>query len=129
MKLSKNFSLPEFASKDGACFPDEGKAKLAKLATNLQIIRDHFGKPITINSGYRSPAHNEKIGGVKDSYHTKGMASDIVIEGIRPYVLAKQIQLLIDSGKLHQGGIGIYDSFVHYDIRGHFARWNNQTKK
>jgi uncharacterized protein YcbK (DUF882 family) len=129
MKLTENFSLPEFQSKDFGFFPEDVKVNIQKLANNLQVLRDHFGSAITINSGYRSPAHNERIGGVKNSYHVKGMAADIVIKGVSPYALAKQIEMLIDGGKMTQGGIGIYDTFTHYDIRGHAARWNQQTKK
>lgn len=129
MKLTENFSLPEFASKDGAFFPDEVKANLEKLAKNLQVLRDHLGKPIIINSGYRSASHNEKIGGASNSYHVKGMAADILIVGLSPRMIHGQIQMLIDAGKMDQGGLGLYDTFVHYDIRGHFARWNYSTNQ
>lgn len=128
MKLTENFSLPEFASKDGAAFPEDVKVNLQKVAENLEVLRSHFGKPIKINSGYRSPAHNEKIGGEKNSFHVRGLAADIVIEGIKPYIVAKQIEMLIHYGKMAEGGVGIYDTFTHYDCRGHLARWNNQTK-
>lgn len=129
MKLTENFSLPEFASKDGAAFPKEVKANIQELANNLQVLRNHFGMPITVTSGYRSKAHNERIGGSKNSFHVKGMAADIVVKGIKAYIVAKQIELLIHYGLMKEGGIGIYDTFVHYDIRGHYARWNNQTDK
>lgn len=129
MQLTSNFQLPEFASKDGAFFPDEVKENLIELAENLQVLRDHFNETITINSGYRSPAHNERIGGVKNSFHVKGMAADIVVNNVKPYIVAKQIELLIAYGKMKQGGVGIYNTFVHYDIRGYAARWNNQTNK
>ena len=129
MKLTENFYLPEFASKDGAFFPDNVKSNLATLAEQLQVIRNHFGKPVTITSGYRSPSHNERIGGAKNSYHTRGMAADIKIKDIAPYVVAKQIEMLIDAGKIKQGGIGIYDSWIHYDFRGKKIRWDHRKIK
>jgi len=128
MQLTQNFNLSEFASKDGSDFTLEAKLNLAVLAENLQIIRDHFGRAISINSGYRSKAYNESIGGAENSFHIKGMAADLRIEGVSPKALYGQIQMLIDAGKIMQGGLGLYDTFVHYDIRGHLARWNFSTK-
>jgi uncharacterized protein YcbK (DUF882 family) len=120
--------LPEFASKDMAEFPELVKSNLAQLANNLQVLRNHLEKPIIINSGYRSENYNKSIGGVKNSQHVLGNAADIRVEGISPKVLYGQIKMLIDAGKMKQGGLGLYDTFVHYDIRGHLARWNFSTK-
>ena len=123
-KLSKNFSLTEFASKDGAETPPDVLQNLRKLAKNLEVIRANFGNaPIKINSGYRSPAHNAKIGGVRNSMHTKGKAADIVIKGFTPAQIGAKIEELINAGQISQGGVGIYPNFVHYDIRGKKARW------
>lgn len=124
MRLTDNFSLPEFASKDGSAFPEEVKSNLVILANQLEVLRKHFGKPITVTSGYRSEAHNLRIGGEKNSFHVKGMAADIKIEGISPYMVGKQIEMLIDAGKMLQGGIGIYPTFTHYDIRQKRIRWD-----
>jgi uncharacterized protein YcbK (DUF882 family) len=87
------------------------------------VLRDAVGKSISITSGYRSPQHNKKIGGAKDSQHVKGMAADIKVAGMTPKEVALVIDGLIESGKMKQGGIGIYASWVHYDIRGTKARW------
>jgi len=122
-KLSKNFSLAEFASKDGAETPPDVLENLQKLANNLQVIRDEIGKPIKINSAYRSPAHNKAVGGVKNSMHVKGKAADIVVTGVTPAQLGQIIFRLIEQKKISQGGVGIYPNFVHYDIRGTKARW------
>jgi uncharacterized protein YcbK (DUF882 family) len=128
MRLTENFSLREFASKDGAAFPEEVKTNLAELAENLQVLRDHFGRPVTITSGYRSPARNEKVGGARDSFHVRGMAADLQITGVAPRVVYSAIELLIKSGKMKEGGLGLYNGWVHYDIRGRKIRWN-KTKK
>lgn len=129
MKLTNNFSLPEFASKDGTAFPEDVKIKLAELAQNLQVLRDHFGRSITITSGYRSVAHNIRIGGAKESFHVRGMAADLQILGIEPRIVYNAIELLIKSGKMKEGGLGLYNSWVHYDIRGKRIRWDKSTKK
>lgn len=122
-QLTKNFTLNEFKSNDGAEFPAEVVKNLRELAKNLQVIRNHFGKPIKINSGYRSPQHNKNIGGVSNSQHVKGKAADFVISGYTPQQIAVELETLIALNKISQGGIGVYPNFVHYDIRGKKARW------
>lgn len=122
-QITKNFHYIEFASKDGAKLPKELEANLVELVQNLQVLREYVGKKITINSGYRSPEHNEKIGGVKESFHVRAMAADIVVEGHTPKQVKEIIQHLILTGRMKEGGIGLYDTFVHYDVRGTKARW------
>jgi uncharacterized protein YcbK (DUF882 family) len=122
-KITTNFSLQEFNCKDGSIMPNNVMINIIKLAKNLQVLRDAIGKSIIINSAYRSPEYNKKIGGVKDSQHLKGNASDITVKGMTPKEVAKVIEGLIASGKMQQGGIGIYPNFTHYDIRGVKARW------
>lgn len=85
MKLSKNLSLGEFTNSQTAKrrgidnTPGIDHLEAAKeLAENVfQPIRDHFGTPIYISSGYRSKALNEAIGGSQTSQHSKGEAIDI----------------------------------------------------
>ena len=83
---------------------------------DLQKIRDHFGVPITINSAYRTSAHNTKVGGAKNSYHMKGQAFDIVVKGKTPNEVAKYAQTLGINGIIQ------YNSFVHVDSRSN-KRW------
>lgn len=123
MKLTDNFNLSEFRSKDGANFPKDVFKNIQELANNLQVIRDNIKVPITITSGYRSPSHNAKIKGARNSFHVKGMAVDLQARGFTPKDLAAAIEFLIDSGAIKQGGIGIYRTWVHYDTRGTKARW------
>jgi uncharacterized protein YcbK (DUF882 family) len=122
-KITTNFSLEEFNCKDGSEMPNDVMINIIKLAKNLQVLRDAVGKTITITSGYRSPKYNLKIGGAKDSQHIKGTAADIKVKGMTPKEVAKVIEGLISSGKMTQGGIGIYPSWVHYDCRKIKARW------
>jgi uncharacterized protein YcbK (DUF882 family) len=123
MKLTKNFNLSEFASKDGSEFPKDVKDNLQELANNLQVLRYALGQPIIITSGYRSESHNKKIGGAKSSQHILGLAADIKVANTTPKNVAKKIEELIELKEMKQGGIGIYSSWVHYDIRGKKARW------
>lgn len=120
MKLTKNFSLEEFRCKDGSI---DHIDQIQRLAINLQVLRDYLGKPIKINSGYRSPEYNAKIGGAKNSFHVKGMAADIVADGFTPKQLFDIIESLQNKGQMIVGGLKAYNTFVHYDIRGHLARW------
>jgi uncharacterized protein YcbK (DUF882 family) len=122
-KITNNFSLQEFNSKCRRPIPNRVLPNIIELAKNLQVLRDAVGKSITITSGYRSPEHNAKIKGAKNSQHITGMAADIKVTGMTPKEVALVIEGLIESGKMNQGGIGIYPSWVHYDIRGTKARW------
>lgn len=106
VQLSKNFKLDEFKCKCGKCDPilvDEA------LVTYLQQIRNHFGRSVNINSGYRCAAHNAspKVGGNKGSHHVKGKAADIRVSGITPEEVAKYAE------SIGIRRIGLYDNFVH----------------
>lgn len=122
-KLTPNFNLNEFHCSDGTAVPSALVPNVEKLATALQVLRDHIGKPIRITSGYRTPTYNERIGGKKASYHLKAMAADFKVEGMTPRVLASKIESLIAQGRMPAGGLGVYASFVHYDTRGRNNRW------
>lgn len=123
MRLTTNFSKSEFDSKDGAEMPANVLENVKKLAENLQVLRDYFKAPITVNSGYRSPQHNANEGGAKRSQHLLGTGADIVVRGYSPAQVAEAIEHLIDEGKMLQGGLKAYRSFTHYDIRKVRVRW------
>ena len=114
-KLSTNFRVREFACSDGSdpifISPD--------LVTILQKIRTHFGKAITITSAYRTPSRNKAVGGTADSRHLFGMAADIKVSGVTPKKVAEYAETLLQG----TGGIGIYDTFTHIDVRTTKARW------
>ena len=123
MQVTKNFKLSELEFSDQV--PPELIANAVELLQNLQIIRDHFQKPIIIISGYRSPTRNEAVGGAKKSQHMEAKAADIKINGIPTEELFSRIDKLMNQGKIKVGGLGFYpdQGFVHYDIRGIKARW------
>jgi uncharacterized protein YcbK (DUF882 family) len=123
-KLSRNFDWSEFESHDGAIMPESAKNNIKELVKNLEVIRTASGnKPIRINSGYRSPQQNANVNGKSKSYHLQGMAADFVIVGMTTKQTRDLIENLIAAGKIKQGGIGNYPTWVHYDIRGTKARW------
>lgn len=123
MKLTENFNLLEFICHDGTRVPDELIPNVKELAENLQVIRDELNEPLHVNSGYRTPSWNKRVGGVASSQHLLGKAADLTCKSKSPRQLAKIIEGLIKEGKIKQGGLGIYPGFVHYDIRGVRARW------
>lgn len=126
MKLTENFSLEEL-NKHNFDLPQEVLDNLKMLAVQLEIIRAHFNVPVTINSGYRNLEYNRNIGSKDSSQHVLGTAADIVVEGVSPDDVADAIEFLIMGGMLKEGGVGRYNSFTHYDIRGTRARWNYKT--
>ncbi len=121
------FDTKEFESKDGKPSPFDETVVKRELIVMLNAIRSRYGRPIVVNSGYRSPEHNAAVGGVPNSQHVLGTAADI-----RP--LNKnmsdlpQLQAICDEMNVH-GGVGFYDSFVHVDVRGYRARWDERTKR
>ena len=122
MKLTTNFSLPEF-NKRNYNVPTDVLRNLIELAKNLQVLRDEVKKPIKITSGYRPVELNTKVGGASKSRHITGQAADFKIEGYTPKQVAAIIEKLIAAGKMKQGGLGTYSTWVHYDVRGTAARW------
>lgn len=123
MQLTKDFELIEFVCKDGSAVPEEYMNNVQMLAENLQVLRDELNEPVRINSAYRSPNYNKRIGGKPASKHMLAQAADITVKGKTPKQLASIIERLIACGKMKQGGLGIYPGFVHYDVRGTKARW------
>lgn len=123
MKLATNFSLSEFNRRNYAV-PTDVMRNLIELAKNLQVLRDEVKKPIKITSGYRPAELNAKVGGAKSSKHIIGQAADLKIEGLTPKQVAAIIEKLIAAGKMKQGGLGTYSTWVHYDVRGTAARWS-----
>ena len=118
--LSKNFDWKEFEKSDTASrlhivnvindweVRDNIKALVEDV---LQPLRDKWGGPLFINSGYRSKELNEAVGGVETSQHRKGQAADVGVTD--PYALAK----LAKRMRLDFDQMGVYASFVHLSYR------------
>lgn len=127
MKLTENFKKKEFECSDGSEMPTDVQLNIAELAVQLEIIRAHFNAPIKINSAYRSLEYNRSIGSNDSSQHVLGKAADIVVKGYTPDEVADALEFLIATGMIKEGGVGRYNTFTHYDIRGERARWNYKT--
>lgn len=124
MNITENFNRKEFDCKDGTKVPDIYLPNLKKLCDQLEVLRAEIKVPVSITgSGYRTPDHNKKVGGAKDSQHLTASAADINAKGLTPKQLHTKIKELIKSGKMQEGGLGLYKGFVHYDIRKNKARW------
>jgi uncharacterized protein YcbK (DUF882 family) len=122
--MTKNFSIGEFNCKCGCDMPSEVLVNITKLANQLQFVRDNLARPITINSAYRCKTHNTSIGGSVSSQHILGKAADIVVSGLDPILdTYDYLDDLMRTGEILQGGLGMYKTFTHYDIRKTKARW------
>ena len=120
--LAPGFRVREFRCKDGS---DEILVDEA-LVLLLQCIREHFGKAVTITSGYRTAAHNAAVGGAKSSQHLLGRAADIRVQGVSVEDVAAYTESLMPDW----GGVGRYPvkagratGWVHVDTRADKARW------
>lgn len=123
--FTPHFRIEELARcHDGSLCPERYMGNLERLAMELELIRKIWQKPITILSGWRSPAWNKKIGGAENSQHKLGKAADIVVVGIHPEDVWDSINKATANGTVHNGGLGAYKTFTHYDIRARPARWN-----
>ena len=114
--LSPHFSKAEMACR--CC----GELKIEKrLVDALERLRGLAGKPIKIHDAYRCARHNQEVGGVTDSEHTRGMAADLDISGL---TLQQMYEFAIQVPDFVEGGIGVYDSgFLHVDVRRACCRW------
>lgn len=125
--LTPHFSLSEFRSRDGAPMTPAVEANIRRLAVQLQRVRDRLGAPMRITSGYRSPEHNRRVGGAPRSLHVRGLAADIASPAGAPVVHAT-IRRAIRSGAVRDGGLGLYSSWVHYDLGPAGRRWRRARK-
>ena len=100
MNLTKNFTLAEMTKSETALrhdmdnTPGEQEISALKLLAEkvLQPVRDHYGKGVKVNSGFRHPEVNAKVGGSKTSDHCRGQAADIEIPGVANADLAAWIR-------------------------------------
>ena len=116
-----NFKVVEFACKDGSDFLKVD----SPLVFMLQKIREHFNKPVIVNSGYRNAAYNKKVGGASRSQHIYGKAADICISVVDPLEIARYVERECELIK----GIGLYTWGVHVDTRTNAYKWDSRSGK
>lgn len=119
-RISKSFKWSEFTKSDTATRLhiqneivdwDVRDNIIALVEEVLQPLRDSWGGPLFINSGYRSAELNKAVGGAENSMHQYGQAADVACTD--PYSLAK----LIKRMRLDVDQVGVYASFVHISYR------------
>ena len=115
IEIARYFKLSEFA-----CPCCKRVMLHPMLLKKLVEFRAIIKKPIYITSGYRCAEYNQKVGGIKSSYHLLGLAADIKIEGVSALDLLEYAEMIDFSG------IGLYEkkNFLHLDVRPtKLARW------
>ena len=119
-QITEHFRVYEFACTDGSDPVFLSQA----LVDILENIRVHFGQPVHINSGYRTVSYNAGISGSsKKSQHCSGLAADIRVDGHTPAEVYAYAETLLGD----HGGLGIYNSFVHVDVRADKSRFDYRT--
>ena len=111
MITSKYFDYDELKCKGANCCGGVA-AMNPNLLIALDSIRVLADSPIYVSSGFRCITHNRKVGGVKASYHTQGMAADIYSKNLT----IDELYGIIEKVKKVRG-IGVYDNFIHIDVR------------
>jgi uncharacterized protein YcbK (DUF882 family) len=116
-QLSAHFRRHEFACP--CCGVDCVQVRLVQA---LEKLREKCGGwPVHITSGCRCSSWNKRVGGIPGSQHLKGRAADIIVQGLEPVEVAQIAEMITE---FRHGGIGVYENFVHVDVRTDGpARW------
>ena len=140
MQITEHFALHEFAlpadkAARRGCEPAEYPAafidtRLRPLCKALERLRAELGgAKVTVVSAFRPLAYNRAIGSEDTSQHVQGRAADLQVEGHSAEHVHATALRLYEVGELEIGGLGIYDTFCHLDVRGGpLARWDKRSK-
>lgn len=127
----KYFTFQEFERSETAyrhaidnSVPEAAKANIAALVDNvLDPLREAWGRPITVTSGYRCPRLNKAVGGVATSQHTKGEAADITtgneVDNAKLFQLAIKLKLPFDQLIFEKGDLRTGPAWVHVSHKAH----------
>lgn len=115
----KNFRIQEFVCRCGCEMPAEARQNIEALVANvLDPVREAYGKPIYVNSGYRCEKHNKAVGGVPRSQHLVGEAADISLR-LTAYSLQDELmrlaRIIVQQGRFDQ--LILYPTFLHVSFK------------
>lgn len=133
----KYFKMKEFECRCGCVMPAEVKTNIEALVHNvLDPVRDAYGKPIGVNSGFRCEKHNKAVGGVPRSQHLVGEAADIRpvqgvqrVQGVQEFKeeLMKLARIIVQQGRFDQ--LILYPTFLHVSYKRNGANRHKVLKK
>ncbi len=127
MKQNPYFKEAEFKCKCKECEGLPASGVPDALIDLLVRVREHFNAPVIINSGYRCPTHNARVGGAPSSRHAKGDAADFVVRGVKTkevYEFCENLPEVQNCGlAIKNNKSNEFAGFVHLDTRGRKARW------
>lgn len=110
---------------DGTVIPKQFYPGMRRLIKNVNALADNVDVTLHVNSGYRSPNYNSTLeGSAQASNHQFGEAIDISSRSMTSAQLQAKVLELIAAGKMDDGGLGIYNTFIHYDVGGAGRRWD-----
>jgi len=128
-RLSPHFTVEEFDCRDGTKVKPREYDGLEYLCkTFLEPLRDRYG-PVTVHSGYRTRSYNAKVGGASQSYHIydihdgNDQAADISCRKGGPRDWHRTLNAIRQTKRSGKGGLGLYSTFVHCDLRDYPADW------
>ena len=142
----KNFRINEFVCHCGCEMPPEARQNIEALVANvLDPLRDEYGKPIYVNSGYRCEKHNAAVGGVPRSQHMVGEAADIrpgtlipasepespahkeIPHQVRNEALMTLAKIIVEQGRFDQ--LILYPTFLHVSFKRNGVNRHKVLKK
>ena len=131
-QITPHFAYSDFATPDPV--PAALRPRTERLARELEVLRHALGdRPIIITSGYRSPEHNEEVGGKSNSQHMQAAAADFYVPGLSALQVWCTAEKMMARGVLKNGGLGWYGNqegqITHYDVRDYSARWYGQNNE
>jgi uncharacterized protein YcbK (DUF882 family) len=128
-RLSAHFTVEEFDCRDGTKVqPRDYNGLEALCRVYLEPLRKKYGR-VTIHSGFRTRTYNARVGGAKNSYHVytehdgNDQAVDFSCERGSPRQWHATVNWLRRTKRNNRGGLGLYGTFVHADLRDYKADW------
>jgi uncharacterized protein YcbK (DUF882 family) len=128
-RLSAHFTVEEFDCRDGTKVqPRDYNGLEALCRVYLEPLRKKYGR-VTIHSGFRTRTYNARVGGAKNSYHVytehdgNDQAVDFSCERGSPREWHATVNWLRRTKRNNRGGLGLYPTFVHADLRDYKADW------